>query len=159
VIKLEQAALSVPELREAYEQRGSLVKYWRACSAALAGSQLLFRDHAPDAGRTICRFKPLDDGVYMGAQYYATTFTLCVYFAVSSSAGRNHRRMYKDLVETHIPELETQIGETLHWEDPYFWVSIPADIANVADWSRQHQWVRDIGQKLAATFKARLAIV
>jgi len=158
VVALEKEALNVPELRQAYEQRGLLVRYWRACAVALAGSQISFRENAPEAGRTLCRFKPLDDGVYFGAQYYPTTSNLCVYFAVWSSAGRNQRRLYKELVESHIPELEKQIGETLHWEDPYFWVSVEADIANVADWPRQHQWVKAMAEKFVATFKPRLGI-
>jgi hypothetical protein len=158
VIELEKEALNVPELRQAYEQRGLLVRYWRACSGMLAGSQLSFRENAPDAGRTVCRFKPLDDGVSLGAQYYPSTSKLCVYFAVWSSAGRNQRRLYKELVESHIPELENEIGQKLHWEDPYFWVSIEAEIANETDWPRQHQWVKATAEKFVATFKTRLSI-
>jgi uncharacterized protein with ParB-like and HNH nuclease domain len=158
VIALEKEALKDPELRQAYEQRGLLVRYWRACSAALVGSRLSFRENAPDAGRTLCRFRPLDDGVYLGAQYYPTTSQLCVYFAVWSSAARKQRQLFKELVESHIPELETQIGEKLHWEDPYFWVSIPADIGTSSDWPRQHQWVKETAEKFIATFKPRLGI-
>lgn len=86
----------------------------------MAGSQLAFRENAPDAGRSVCGFTPPDAGVNLGAQYHPSTSSLCVYLDVSTSAGRNQRRLYKDLVESHIPELETQIGETLHWSDPYF---------------------------------------
>ena len=127
-------------------------------SVALAGSHLSFRENAPDAGRAICRFQPPDDGVSLGVQYYPTTSQLCLYFAVWDSAARNQRRLYKELVECHIPELESEIGEKLHWEDPYFWVSGLTDIANEADWPRQHQWVREMGEKFLAAFKTRLAI-
>jgi hypothetical protein len=77
---------------------------------------------------------------------------------VSSSAGRNQRRLYKELVESHIPELGNEIGESLRWSDPYFWVAIPAAIANTDDWPRQHQWVRTMAEKFVATFKPRLGI-
>jgi hypothetical protein len=158
VIALEKEALNDPELRQAHEQRGLHVKYWRACSAALTGSQLLFRENDPNAGQTVCRFKPLDDGVKFGIQYYPSTSILCVYLGVLSSAARKQRQLFKELVENHIPELETQIGEKLHWEDPYFWVSIPADIGTPSDWPRQHQWVKETAEKFIATFKSRLGI-
>jgi len=158
VNQLENEALNVPELRQAYEQRGLLVRYWRACSAVLAGSHLSFRENAPDAGRALCRFQPPDDGASFGVQYYPAISQLCLYFAVWGSAARNQRRLYKELVECHIPELENHIGEKLHWEDPYFWVSVSADIANEADWPRQHQWVREMGEKFLAAFKTWLAI-
>jgi hypothetical protein len=51
-----------------------------------------------------------------------------------------------------------KIGEKLHWEDPYFWVSIPADIGTSSDWPRQHQWVKETAEKFIATFKPRLGI-
>ena len=158
VLVLEKEALDNPEFRLAYEQRGLLVKYWRACSAALAGSQLSFRENAPEAGQTVCRFKPLDDGVNFGIQYYPSNSSLCVYLGVLSGAGRNQRRLYKELAESHIPELESQIGEKLHWKDPYFWVSLSADIKAIDDWPRQHQWVKDMARKFLTIFKSRLAI-
>jgi hypothetical protein len=159
VIALEKEALNDPELRQSFEQRELLVKYWRACSAALTGSQLSFRENEPGAGKTVCRFKPLDDGVNFGIQYYPSISILCVYLGVLSSAARKQRQLFKELVESHIPELETQIGEKLHWEDPYFWVSITADIGATSDWPRQHQWVKETAEKFIATFKPRLAIV
>jgi len=158
VIVFEKEALDDPELRQAHEQRSLLAKYWRACSVTLTGSQLSFRENAPDAGQTVCRFKPLDDGVNFGIQYYPSTSSLCVYLGVLSSAGRNQRRLYKELVESHIPELENLIGEKLHVEEPYFWVSMPANIKEIDDWPRQHQWVKDTAAKFVTIFKPRLGI-
>ena len=45
VITLEQEAMKSPELREAYEQRGLQVKYWRACSAAFVDYPLALREN------------------------------------------------------------------------------------------------------------------
>jgi hypothetical protein len=158
VIELEKEALNDPELRQAHEQRNLLAKYWRACSMALTGSQLSFRENAADAGQTVCRFKPLDDGVNFGIQYYPSTSSLCVYLGVLSGAGRNQCRLYKELVESHIPELENLVGEKLHVEEPYFWVSLSADIKVIDDWPRQHQWVKDTAAKFVTIFKPRLGI-
>jgi hypothetical protein len=61
-------------------------------------------------------------------------------------------------VENNISTLEAQIGQKLHWVDPYFSVYAPAKIDEKADWPRQHQWVRDAAEKFHAVFKPRLGI-
>ena len=62
------------------------------------------------------------------------------------------------MLETQIPELESLIGQKLHIKAPYLWVAIPADIKAQPDWPRQHQWIKDTGEKFLSVFKARLAI-
>jgi len=158
VIALEKEALNDPELRQAHEQRGLQEKYWRACSAVLAGSQLAFRDYDLPKGQTVCRFNPLDDGVKFGVQYYPSVRSLYLYFGVPNGAGRNQRRLFKELLETHIPELETLLGEKLHLDDPYLSAVLPADMKTMEDWPRQHQWIRETAEKFLTIFKPRIGI-
>ncbi len=158
VIALEKEALNDPELRQALEQRGLLANYWRACVAALVGSSLAFRNNDPNAGRMYCRFERLDAGVNLGAQYSHDESYICIYFSVSSAATRKQRSAFKDLMENHFTQLESEIGQTLKWNEPYFWVSIPGNINDHADWPRQHNWVRDTAEKFVAVFKPRLGI-
>jgi hypothetical protein len=158
VIALEKEALNDPELRQAHEQRGLQEKYWRACSAVLAGSPLAFRDYDLPKGQTVCRFNPLDDGVKFGVQYYPSVRSLYLYFGVPNGAGRNQRRLFKELLETHIPELETLLGEKLHLDDPYLSAVLPADMKTMEDWPRQHQWIRETAEKFLTIFKPRIGI-
>lgn len=158
VIVLEKEALNDPELRQSHEQRGLQEKYWRACSSALAGSQLAFRDYDLPKGQTVCRFNPLDDGIKFGVQYYPSVKSLYLYFGVPNGAGRNQRRLFKEPLETHIPELETLLGEKLHLDDPYLSAVLPADMKANDDWPRQHQWIRETAEKFLAVFKTRLEI-
>lgn len=158
VIALEKEAFNDLTLRQSFEQREQYVKYWNACAAALAGSQVAFRENAASRGRSVCRFTPLDAGVNMGVQYYSASSTLCVFIGVTASASRKQRRLYKVLADSRIPELENEIGQTLDWSDPFFSVEINADIKNTDDWPRQHQWVLENAKKFVATFKHRLEI-
>ena len=158
VIALEKEALNDPELRVAHEQRSLQEKYWRACSAILSSSQLAFRDSDLSKGQIVCRFNPLDDGIKFGLQYFHWDKTLCLFLGVPPSAGRNTRRLFKELIETHMPELETLVGQTLHLDDPYLSVFIPADIKAFDDWPRQHQWALETAEKFLAVFKSRLEI-
>ena len=158
VVTLEQEALNVPELRQAHEQRALQAQYWRACSSALAGSQIALRENDPVKGQTVCRFNTLDDGIRFRIQYYPSDTSLCVYLGVSSSAARNQRRLFRELIESHIPELEALIGQQLHLKDPYFWVAISGDIKAQQDWPRQHQWIKEIAGKFLSVFKPRIGI-
>ena len=158
VTKFEQQALLDPALKQSVGQREQLVEYWRACSTALAGSALAFREGQPDIGRKYCHFPQLDTGITLGVQYYSTDLSVCIYIGVYGSAGRKQRAICRDLQENHLVELGAQIGETLNWTAPYFWVATPADIGVKSDWARQHKWVRDTAEKLVATFKSRLGI-
>ncbi len=158
VVTLEQEAMNVPELREAHEQRGLQAKYWRACSAALAGSQVAMRENDPAKGQTYCRFNPLDDDIKFGVQYYPSIKSFYLYIGVPGAAGRNQRRLFKELIETHIPELETLTGEKLHLDDPYLSAVLSADIKTIDDWPRQNQWIRETAEKFVAVFKPRLGI-
>ena len=158
VIQLEKEALNDPELRQALEQRGLQAKYWRACSVSLTGSQLALRPNDLDKGQTVCRFNPLDDGIKFGVQYYPSIMSFYVYLGVPNAAGRNQRRLFKELIETHIPELETLTGEKLHLDDPYLSAVLSADIKAIDDWQRQHQWIRETAEKFVAVFKPRLGI-
>ena len=71
---------------------------------------------------------------------------------------RNQRRLFRELIESHIPELEALIGQQLHLKDPYFWVAISGDIKAQQDWPRQHQWIREIAGKFLSVFKPRIGI-
>jgi hypothetical protein len=119
---------------------------------------LTLRESDPARGRTYCRFSPLDDGVRFGVQCYPSEDSLTFYLGVKSSASRNHRRLFREMMESQIPELETLIGQKLHIKDPYVWVAIPADIKTEADWPRQHQWIKEAGEKFLSVFKPRLGI-
>jgi hypothetical protein len=81
-----------------------------------------------------------------------------VYLGVPNAAGRNQRRLFKELIETHIPELETLTGEKLHLDDSYLSAVLSADIKAIDDWQRQHQWIRETAEKFVAVFKPRLGI-
>jgi hypothetical protein len=83
---------------------------------------------------------------------------LSIYFGVDNSADRKHRTLFKALVENEIGNLESQLGEKLHWFDPYFSAITSAKIGDKVDWPRQHQWVRDTAEKFVAVFKSRLGI-
>ena len=158
VITLEKEVLNDPGLRQAHEQRGLQEKYWQSCAAALAGSQLAMRVNDPSKGWTYCRFTELDDGIRFGVQYYPSIKSLYLYFGVPNDAGRNHRRLFKELLETHIPELETLLGEKLHLDDPYLSAVLSADMKTMDDWPRQHQWIRETAEKFLAVFKPRIGI-
>ncbi len=158
VLALEKEALQDPNIRRSLEQRELQIKYWRACASALVGSQLTLRENDPAKGRTVCRFSPLDDGIQFGIQCYPSGDSLTVYWGVTSSASRNQRRLFKEMLETQIPDLQSLIGQKLHIKAPYLWVAIPADIKAQPDWSRQHQWIKDTGEKFLSVFKPRLAI-
>ena len=158
VLALEKEALEDPVIRQALERRELQINYWRACASALVGSQLTLRENDPAKGRTVCRFSPLDDGIQFGIQCSRSGDSLTVYWGVTSSASRNQRRLFKEMLETQIPELESLIGQKLHIKAPYLWVAIPADIKAQPDWRRQHQWIKDTGEKFLSVFKARLAI-
>ena len=129
-----------------------------ACSAALTAPQPAFRPGDLLKGQTVCRFDSLDDGIKFGVQYYSSVTSFYLYFGVTNSAGRNHRRLFKELIETHIPELETLLGEKLHLDDPYLSAVLPADMKAIEDWPRQHQWVRETAEKFLTVFKPRLGI-
>ena len=158
VLALEKEALQDPDIRQALEQRDLQIRYWRACTSALAGSHLTLHENDPAKGRMFCRFAPLDDGIRFGIQYYPSNNSLTVYLGVTSSASRNQRRLFKDMLEAQIPELETLVGQKLHVKDPYFWVAISADMKAQPDWPRQHQWIKETGKKFITVFKPRLAI-
>ena len=158
VLALEKEALKDPDIREALEQRDLQTRYWRACASSLTCSPLTLRENDPAKGQTVCRFAPLDDGIRFGIQCYPSNDSLTVYLGVTSSASRNQRRLFKDMHEAQIPELETLIGQKLHVKDPYLWVAITADIKAQVDWPRQHQWIKDTGEKFLTVFKPRLAI-
>lgn len=158
VLALEKEALQDPDIRQALEQRDLQTRYWRACASTFAGSPLTLRENDPAKGQTVCRFSPLDDGIRFGIQCYPSNDSLTVYLGVTSSASRNQRRLFKDMLEAQIPELETLTGQKLHIKDPYLWVAIPADIKAQADWPRQHQWIKETGEKFLTVFKPRLAI-
>lgn len=131
---------------------------WRAQPPA-SRSRITHRaQRAPSRGRSVCRFTPLDASVNMGVQYYSASSTLCVFIGVTASAAQKQRRRYKELADSHIPELENEIGQKLDWSDPFFSVEISADIKNTGDWPRQHQWVLETTKKFVNTFKSRLEI-
>jgi uncharacterized protein with ParB-like and HNH nuclease domain len=158
VLASEREAMQDPEIRQALAQRELQKKYWRACAAALAGASVSLRESDTASGRTFCRFAPLDDGISFGSQYYPSDASICVYLGVTSSAGRNQRRLFKELIESQIPEVERTIGQKVNIEDPYVWVAISGDIRVQADWPRQHQWIRESAEKFVGVFKPRLAI-
>ena len=157
-LALEKEALQDPDIRQALEQRDLQIRYWRACASALADSDLTLRENDPAKGRVVCRFARLDDGIRFGVQYYPSNNDLTVYLGVTSSASRNQRRLFKDMLEAQIPELETLVGQKLHVQDPYFWVAISADLKAQSDWPRQHQWIKETGNKFITVLKPRLAI-
>lgn len=158
VLALEREALQDPDIRQALEQRELQTKYWRGCASALAGSSVSLRESDTANGRTYCRFGSLDDGISFGSQCYPSDASICVYLGVTSSAGRNQRRLFKELIESRIPEVEGLIGQKLHVEDPYVWVAITGDIKVQEDWPRQHQWIRESAEKFVSVFRPRLAI-
>ena len=157
-IQIERAALQDPALRQSVDQRDELSAYWKACADSITNSALVVHAKDIESGRRYCRFQQLDTGVNLGAQYDADQSAVCIYIGVSSSAARKQRNYFKDLVGNHIGDLESQLGEKLHWEEPYLWVSSSANIKDKADWPRQHQWVRATAEKFIATFKPRLGI-
>ena len=159
VIALEKEALADPELRQAYEQRDLREKYWRACSAALVGSPIQFRENDLAKGHDYCRFNPLEDGVKFGAEISLKDSSLSIYLGVSPSAPRKQRTLFKDLTENQISDLEICLGQKLHLlYGNYFWVTTTGDIKAQDDWPRQHQWVRATAEKFVAVFKPRLGI-
>jgi hypothetical protein len=158
VTQYEQESLQDPGLKQAVEKHEHMVAYWRSCSTGLSGSKLVFREKDPAAGRNYCRFLKLDTGISLGAQYYPEDAYLCVYIGVSPSAARKHRTIFKELLESHMGELESALGQKLQWSEPYFWLSTPANIAEKADWQRQHKWLRDTAENVLATFKPRLGL-
>ncbi len=94
----------------------------------------------------------------MQAQYYSASSTLCVFIGVTASAAQKLRRRYMELADSHLPELENEIGQKLDWSAPFFSVEITADIKNTGDWPRQHQWVLETTKNFVDTFKSRLEI-
>lgn len=158
VIALEKEALTDPTIRQSIERRDQLAAYWQACAGTLTGSQLAFRNSDLDKGRWYCRFQLLDSGIRFGTEYDAKDKTVGIYFGVDSSAERKYRTAYKALVEHEISNLEAQLGEKLHWVEPYFCAFAAAEINDKADWPRQHQWVRATANKFVAVFKPRLGI-
>jgi Protein of unknown function (DUF1524)/Domain of unknown function (DUF4268) len=158
VAMCEQEALQDPELKQVVEKHQQMVEYWRVCAAALSGSKLSFREKDPSSGRHYCRFLSLESRLHFGAEYHPAATFIEVYIGASSSAARKHRTIFKELLESHVTELEPTLGEKLHWSEPYFWVSTSANIADQADWPRQHKWVRDTAEKFLNTFKPRLGL-
>jgi hypothetical protein len=157
VLGLEKEALKDSDIRKSIERRDQFAFYWRACANSLIGSHLSFRSDL-QKGRSYCRFQPLDTGIRFGAEIGLKDKEVGIYFSVNPSADRKTRNLFKGLVENEISGLEAQLGEKLHWFDPYFCSYAPADINNQADWPRQHQWIKDTGEKFLAVFKSRLAI-
>jgi hypothetical protein len=158
VLALEREALQDPEIRQALAQRELQTKYWRACASVLAGASVSLRESDTANGRTFCRFGSLDDGISFGSQCYPSDASICVYLGVTSAAGRNQRRLFKELIESQIPEVEGVIGQKVNLEDSYVWVAISGDIKIQEDWPRQHQWIRESAEKFVSVFKPRLAI-
>lgn len=158
VLTLEQEALQDTDIRLALEQRDLQIRYWRACASTLAGSRLTIRDKDPDRGWTYCRFSPLDDGLEFGIQLYPANDSLTIYFGVKGSASTKQRRLFKEILETQVPAIETLIGEKLHIKAPYVWLKISASLKAESDWAQQYQWIRNAGEKFLSVIKSRLAI-
>jgi len=158
VIALEQAALDIPEIRQKLEQHNLLTSFWQASSSALSGSCLALRPNDQIKGKTYCRFAPVDDGVRFGVGCNPSREELTVYWSVVASAPRNQRQLFKELLETQIPELEAAIGQKLHIKRNYLWVETSANIKSQADWPQQQQWIKEAGEKFLTVLKSRLAI-
>jgi hypothetical protein len=158
VITLEKEALADPTIRQSIERRDQFAAYWQACAESLDGSQLAYRGKDLDKGRWFCRFQLLDSGIHFGTEYNAKDKIVGIYFGVDSSAERKFRMAYKALVEHETSNLEAQLGEKLHWVEPYLCAYTKADIGDKADWPRQHQWVRATAEQFVAVFKPRLGI-
>ena len=157
VLKLEQEVLANPELRQKIERRGRLAEYWNACATELAGSVLHLRDNDPNSGRIYCRFEQIDTGISFGVQYFNSEGGwVGVYFGISKKAGRRLRSVFKEMAENHKADLESIIGEELEWWDPYLSIYTESRLDDKEDWSRQHKWIREKGEKLLSEFSRRL---
>jgi hypothetical protein len=132
-LKLEEDALTNPDVRRKIEKRERLIEYWNACATELIDSSLRFRENEPSFGRVYCRFEAIDTGVRLGCQYYSDGPGICVYFAVSKKAGRRVRSSFKDIVENSKTELEKLLGEEIEWSDPYISIYTEGSIESKAD--------------------------
>ncbi len=158
VLALEKEALSDSEIRKSIEKRDLLAAYWQACSKAIGGSSVAFRENDFHKGRTYCRFNEVDVGVRFGSDVDLKDGEIGIYLSVDKSAERKVRNNFKALIEDGISSLESQLGQKLHWYDPYFNVITTGDITNKCDWPRQHQWIKETAGKVLAVFKLRLGI-
>ena len=155
----EPAALADDEVRKQFEAKKLVVQYWSGCSQHLQSGAVRFRPNDPSKGRYYCRFEKVEDGINFGAgRSTGKKKNVYVYWGVSNSAPRKYRTKYKELLADSFSALEAEIGQHLEWDDPYFSVSLEADVDNTLDWPRQFEWVKNTAEKFLGVFKGRLEI-
>lgn len=124
----------------------------------MKSSSVAFREIELGKGRDYCRFNFMETGVKFGAHYKSKNACISVYLGVTAKAPRKQRMLFKEVIEKHVSEVETEMGMKLHWGAPFCWCDLPANITDRSDWPRQHQWVKEIAEKFATVFQPRLGI-